>query len=267
MTPFLLCKLPSAVSVASRHEPWQFHSMLLFGHGGSLTGPTPRQKKPQILSAVGLVMTACAVLIIDVITSNAFGEVSAAIPENATGIPHIVDMTSQYIELQFRGNVLVQRTDQSCIYRFPSLTVELLPSKDARFSRTAYIQHMRMIAVAPGLPGEKRQLIEEKSPIAIVLEQAGATGEARDVVFRLSKPVAEAAEYVGFNLGGRSRLHVNDDELAANLGRTRDNQVAWPMSARSNILSRWTLPDGSFGGVVRKAPSDSDDWCAPEKIH
>jgi hypothetical protein len=219
-----------------------------------------------VLWAVPLVTAACTALAIGVIASSAVAQERTPTSGSATGTTHIVDMTGQYIELQFLGNVFVQRTDELCIYRFPSLAVKLLPSTDVRFRRTSHIQRFRMIAVAPGLASEKRQLVEEKVPLSIELEQPDATGKAADIVFRVPKSIAEMAEYVAFNLGGRSTLHVHDDELAKTLGRTRDHQVAWPIAARSNILGRRQLADGSFRGVIRKTPTDPNDWCAPEKI-
>src|SRR5262249_37719307 len=159
---------------------------------------------------VGL-LTACAVLTIKVLAAGPLGRWSASLFDEATAPPHSVDLTGHYTGLKFSGSVLVQNARRSCIYRFPSLTVALMPTNNVHFEPMAYVEYLRLVAVSRGRPGEQQQLIEEKSPLAIALEQVGATGEAREIVFRLTKPIAEAAEYVKFSLGGRS-VHVYDDE-------------------------------------------------------
>jgi hypothetical protein len=178
--------------------------------------------------------------------------------------PVQLDMTSEYIDLKFRGFLEISQTSSHCVYKFPSLMIEMRGNRDAH-KRSAYIRHIQMTVAMRTNPSGK-QSYEERKPIPVIsLERAGASSELRDVEFRIAKEVAADVDYIAFGVGGSLLLEVNDERLAAEIGRVRTDLVSWPIRARSNILQIVTDAYGERGYVVRKTP-DPADCCAPEKV-
>jgi hypothetical protein len=181
--------------------------------------------------------------------------------------PHILDMTGEYPRVAFRGNLEIRKTEDYCVYRLPSLTVELMPNLPG-IAESVYIDEVSMKVDRPRLPGEAVQLFVEKSPQAITLAKPGATGLIRNAEFRLSRPIAEITRYVLFALGGRTVIGVRPNTIGAGApAQTIAGRAAWPMSARFNILSSTGDSRTGYYSIIRKTPSDPTDWCAPEKVH
>jgi hypothetical protein len=99
----------------------------------------------------------------------------------------------------------------------------------------------------------------------INLDAVGASAEIRDIEFRIEKDVAADIDYIGFSLNGNLLQEIEEERMAAVMGRVRTDLVAWPITARSNILEIVSYLDGDEGYVVRKTP-DPGDCCAPEKV-
>lgn len=163
---------------------------------------------------------------------------AASTTGGAAAASAIVDMTSNYVDLKYRGSVDVIASPAECAYLFRGLVVEFSPPRGEKLSRSVLLDSFRIVVVRRD-PAGQPVTFEERKPLDIGFKAPGELQQVSGVEFRIARSVAEQAESFTFGLGGVLTTVLHDQKLTAFTDRShRTSRVMYPMSARSNARDK-----------------------------
>jgi hypothetical protein len=184
-----------------------------------------------------------------------------------------LDLASSYQELSFAGSVEIEESDDECLYQISALTIRFLKSYRP-FPTSVHLDQFRTVVVAPGAANRAKKdsgyLLERYYPLSASLSSSASEFHTPVIKFTISKRLLRDAEYLSFNVSGQL-IRGNDgryDSLDP-LERAKlleGSHVAWPIPARSNIVSTITDPNGEHGRTIYRRPRDPNDDCSSAKI-
>jgi hypothetical protein len=184
------------------------------------------------------------------------------------------DLTSSFLDLGFIGSIQIKESGDECIYEIPSLTIRFLKIA-GRLTKTIYLDQFRIVVVASDearkTKGIKGYLLERRDPLLPPLTLFESEERSLAIKFSLPKRLLRDAEYLGLAVVGRPILQDDGrfallDSAARASVLEGGRRATWPISARANILSQTTSPDGEHGRRVYRTPHDPHDDCSSAKI-
>ncbi len=193
--------------------------------------------------------------------------IQAARADDATpAAERSVDLASRFLNLSFEGIITTSDSGDNCTYKIPSLAIRFAMQEG--LATTAIELDAFRVAAFSAEPS-KQKLLEQRHPLTASLSSSESETHFQNIEFTIPKVILRQAEYIALAVAGRpvfsfdgSLTRISPEDKA----RLLQSHALWPISARPNIASQTSSPDGERGQTIYRTPADPNDDCSSVKI-